>query len=252
MTAPADTTDLWIRRFHRSPRARARLLALPHAGGSASYYFPFSRDLAPDVEVLAAQYPGRQDRREEPFVETVADLADLLVDAVEPWADVPLALFGHSLGASVAFEVAVRLRECGAAPLCLIASGRRAPTAVRDERVHERDDAGLLAEIRSLDGTEGPLLSDPEMVALVLPAIRSDYRAAETYRFTPGTRPLDCPIHVLIGDRDPKVTRAEADRWAEHTTAACTVEEFPGGHFYLADHQPAVAARIAAHVTRAL
>ncbi|WP_189213986.1 thioesterase II family protein [Actinokineospora fastidiosa] len=252
MTAPADTTELWIRRFHRSPRARARLLALPHAGGGASYYFPLSRDLAPDIEVLAVQYPGRQDRRDEPCVETVEDLADLLVDIVEPWADLPLALFGHSMGASVAFEVAVRLRECGVIPACLVASGRRAPSAPRDERVHQRDDAGLLDEIRTLDGTQGPLLSDPEIVAMVLPAIRSDYRAAETYRFTPGTPRLDCPIHVLIGDSDPKVSRPEADRWAEHTTAACTVEEFPGGHFYLADHQAAVNARIAALITRAL
>ena len=256
MAAPADTTDLWVRRFHRSPSAKARLLVLPHAGGAASYYFPMSRDLGPDVEVLAVQYPGRQDRRTEPCVETIDDLADLLCDllcdADEPWTDEPLALFGHSMGASVAYELALRLRETGVRPACLIASGRRAPNALRDERVHERDDDGLLAEIRSLDGTQGPLLSDPEIVAMVLPAIRADYKAAELYRPTPGTKPLDIPIHVLIGDSDPKVTRAEADRWAEHTTAQCTVEEFPGGHFYLADHQPAVAARVAAHVIRAL
>ncbi|GAA4445558.1 alpha/beta fold hydrolase [Actinokineospora soli] len=251
MAAPADTTDLWVRRFHRSPSARARLLVLPHAGGAASYYFPMSRDLAPDVEVLAVQYPGRQDRRTEPCVETVADLADVLSDVVEPWTDAPLALFGHSMGASVAYELALRLREIGVRPACLVVSGRRAPNAFRDERVHERDDEGFLDEIRSLDGTQGPLLSDPEILAMVLPAIRADYRAAELYRPTPGTKPLDIPIHVLLGSDDPKVTRPEADRWSEHTTADCTVEEFPGGHFYLAD-QPAVAARVGAHVIRAL
>lgn len=252
MTASANPTDLWFRRFHKSPSAKARLLVLPHAGGAASYYFPMSRALAPDVEVVAVQYPGRQDRRAEPCVETVAGLADELADLVEPWVDAPLALFGHSMGASVAFELAVRLRETGVRPACLIASGRRAPSAHRDERVHERDDAGLLDEIRQLDGTQGPLLSDPEMLAMVLPAIRADYRAAETYRFTEGTKPLDVPLHVLIGDADPKVDRAEAERWAEHTTAECTVEVFPGGHFYLADHQAAVSARVAAHLTRAL
>ncbi|MGX7824485.1 thioesterase II family protein [Actinokineospora sp. 24-640] len=251
MAAPANTTDRWIRRFHPAPGAKARLLVLPHAGGAASYYFPLSRELAPDIEVLSVQYPGRQDRRDEPFVESVADFADVLADIVEPYTDSPLALFGHSMGASVAFELALRLRECGVPPTCLVASGRRAPVAHRDERVHERDDAGLLAEIRSLDGTQGPLLNDPEILAMVLPAIRADYRVAETYRHTPGT-PLACPIAVLIGEDDPKVTRAEAERWAEHTTGPCAVEAFPGGHFYLADRQPAVAARVAAHVTRAL
>jgi pyochelin biosynthetic protein PchC len=255
MSAPADTTDLWIRRFHRSPSAKARLMVLPHAGGAASYYFPMSRDLAPDVEVLSVQYPGRQDRRAEPFVETVADLADaiadLITDSADP-GDPPLAIFGHSMGASVGFEVAVRLRAAGIRPACLIASGRRAPSAFRDERNHERDDAGLLEEIRALDGTQGGLLTDPDIIAMVLPAIRADYRAAELYRVTPGTAPLDIPIHVLIGASDPKVTRAEADLWADHTTAACSVEEFPGGHFYLAEQQTAVAKRVADLVTRSL
>lgn len=251
MAAPADTTDLWVRRFHHAPQAPARLLCLPHAGGSASYYFPMSRALTPRVEVLAVQYPGRQDRRDEPCVDSVEDLAELLVEVVEPWADRPLALFGHSMGASVAFELARRLREYSVVPAALFASGRRAPTTHRDERVHERDDEGLLAEVRGLDGTQGAVLQDEELVRLVLPALRSDYRAAETYRYTPGPL-LDTPIHVLIGDDDPKVTLEEARRWAEVTTAGCGVEVFPGGHFYLADHLPAVVARVEAGLAGAL
>lgn len=123
----AAIDDLWVRRYHPAPEARHRLFCLPYAGGSASYFLPVARALSPHVDVLAVQYPGRQDRRHEPCVESVEELADLLVDIVKPWADRPLSLFGHSMGASVAFELALRLEALGIVPHSLFASGRRAP-----------------------------------------------------------------------------------------------------------------------------
>ncbi|XVS67787.1 thioesterase II family protein [Actinosynnema sp. CA-299493] len=246
MLSVPDPTDPWVRRFHPSPRARHRLLCLPHAGGSASFYFPVSRALTPDVEVLAVQYPGRQDRRHEPCVDSVHELADLLVDVVLKWADRPLSLFGHSMGASVAFELALRLEERGVEPAGLFASGRRAPGAHRDERVHERDDEGLIAEIKRLDGTESRLLDDDEVLRMVLPAVRADYRAAELYRYRPGPK-LRTPVFALVGDADPKVDLSEARRWAEHTDGPFELEVFSGGHFYLNHHAPAVIGRIARH-----
>lgn len=93
--------DLWVRRYHPAPDAPTRLLCLPHAGGSASYYFPASRTLSPRIEVLAVQYPGRQDRRTEPCVESIDELADKVVDTVKGWTDRPLAVFGHSMGATL-------------------------------------------------------------------------------------------------------------------------------------------------------
>ncbi|WP_424189081.1 thioesterase II family protein [Actinokineospora sp. G85] len=246
-----NTTDLWVRRFHPSPDAAARLLCLPHAGGSASYFFPVSRSLAPGVEVLAVQYPGRQDRRHEPCLDSVAAIADALVDVVTPYTDKPLTLFGHSMGASIAYELAVRLEKRGTTPAGVFVSGRRAPNAFRDERVHERDDAGLLAEIKRLNGTESQLLDDDEVLRMVLPAIRADYKAAETYRPTPGDS-ITAPVHALIGDSDPKATVDEASRWAEHTTGPFKLEVFPGGHFYLNQVVPQVLDRISAHIDSTL
>ncbi|MGQ0838201.1 thioesterase II family protein [Actinokineospora sp.] len=245
----ADATDLWVRRFHPAPDAPNRLLCLPHAGGSASYYFPVSRTMSPHVEVLAVQYPGRQDRRTERCVESVGELADLLADIVEPWADRPLTLFGHSMGASVAFELALRLEERGIVAHGLFASGRRAPSTHRDERVHERDDNGLLAEIKRLNGTESQLLDDDEVLRMVLPAIRADYKAAETYRYEPGPK-LATPIYALVGDDDPKATVEEVRQWGEHTTGPFELEVFPGGHFFLNAHVPAVIDRIFAHLRK--
>ncbi|GLZ36457.1 alpha/beta fold hydrolase [Actinokineospora sp. NBRC 105648] len=240
-------TDLWVRRFHPAPDAPARLLCLPHAGGSASYFFPVSRAMAPRVEVLAVQYPGRQDRRGEPCVETVGELADKIADVVAPFLDKPLTLFGHSMGASVAFELGLRLQERTSVVNGVFVSGRRAPSALRDERVHEQDDDGLIAEIKRLNGTESQLLDDDEILRMVLPSIRSDYKAAETYRHVGGTR-LRVPVIALLGDTDPKATTEETRRWAEHTDGEFTLELFPGGHFYLNAHVPAVIDRIRGHI----
>ncbi|WP_299538172.1 thioesterase II family protein [uncultured Streptomyces sp.] len=244
MAATADASDLWVRRFHPAPEAPVRLLCLPHAGGSASYFFPVSKRLAPRVEALSVQYPGRQDRRNEPCLESVDELADRLADVVEPWLDKPLALFGHSMGASVAFELALRLEARGVKPVALFASGRRAPVAARDERVHLRDDDGLIAEIKRLNGTESQVLDDDEILRMVLPSIRADYKAAETYRYRPGPQ-LATPVIALTGDSDPKATTDEVRRWAEHTDGAFDMVVYPGGHFYLNAHAPAVIDEIA-------
>ena len=145
--------DRWVRRFHRCPAGAPRLFCFPHAGGSAAYYFPFSRELAPGVDVLAVQYPGRQDRRHEPLIDSIPELADRVAEILAGLAASPFAFFGHSMGAIVAFEVALRLRDySGVSPTRLFVSGRRAPSTKRPRSAY--DDASLIAEMRRLGGTD--------------------------------------------------------------------------------------------------
>ncbi|WP_447002596.1 thioesterase II family protein [Saccharothrix isguenensis] len=231
---PADASQPWVRNFHPAPLAGIRLVCLPHAGGSAPFYLPVARALTPGVEVLAVQYPGRQDRRAEPCVDDLGVLADLVAEHLRPWLDRPFALFGHSMGATLGFEVARRLGGFGLVPRVLFASGRRAPSCRRDERVHLADDDGVIAEMRELSGTNPQVLADDELLRMVLPALRADYRAIETYRCPDGPR-LDCPVVALTGDDDPQVTMDEAAAWERHTNRSFTLEVFPGGHFFLAD-----------------
>jgi len=249
MTGTVSLTepDLWVRRYHPAPAAPIRLLCLPHAGGSASYFFSASRQLSPRVEVLAVQYPGRQDRRGEQCVETIDELADKVVEAVRGWTDRPLALFGHSMGATLAFEVALRLQHNGITPTCLFASGRRAPSTHRDETVHLRGDEEIIAEIKTLSGTNTRITEDDEVIRMVLPPIRSDYKAIETYAYRPGPK-LDCPIQAFVGDNDPKATLDEVRAWKNHTSAQFALHVYPGGHFYLDTHATAVLDKISAAV----
>ena len=160
----------WIHRYGDRSPCRARLICFPYAGGSASYYFPLAGELAPDIEVLAVQYPGRHERRLEPCLTDLHELAEHIHGAVLHWLDRPVVLFGHSMGATLAFEVARRLRDRdGFVPARLFVSGRRAPTRLRFDDFHKRDDAGLAAELRRSGGTDPVFLDDEALAALVLP-----------------------------------------------------------------------------------
>ncbi|RZS36533.1 surfactin synthase thioesterase subunit [Herbihabitans rhizosphaerae] len=249
MTGVAIDSNVWIRRFHPKADAAHRLVCFAHAGGSASYFFPVSRTLPAGVDVLALQYPGRQDRRSERCAEDLYDLVDPIAEALRPWFDRPVTFFGHSMGATLAFEVARRLEEDGVTLAGLFASGRRAPSCHRDEHAHRLADNEFIAEIQSLSGTDSQVLDDEEILRMVLPAIRSDYKAAETYRYRPGPK-LRCPITALIGDSDPKATVEEARAWGEHTDGAFELTVFDGGHFYLNNHTSEVLGAITAHAER--
>jgi pyochelin biosynthesis protein PchC len=243
-------SDAWIRRFHPGPDGVPRLVCFPHAGGSASFFYPVSQALGPGVEVLALQYPGRQERRKEEPLREIHALADVLTDVLRPWTDRPFAFFGHSMGAILAYEVALRLGQEDTAPVVLFASGRRAPSTHRVETVHQRDDDGVVRELKKLAGTEAALLADEELLRMILPAIRADYTAIETYAPRPGQR-LSCPVQVLIGDSDPAVTLAEAQQWEDHTTGPLELRSFTGGHFYLTGHQREINALIRDRLTTA-
>jgi surfactin synthase thioesterase subunit len=245
MTVADTESGAWIRRYHPSRVSTARLVCFPYAGGSASYYHPVSERFSPAVDVIALQYPGRQDRRQEACITDMDILADEITEQLVCLSDKPAVFFGHSMGATLAFEVAWRLEQKGShAPRCVIASGRSAPAIIRREKVHQLDDAGVVAEIKLLDGSGSTLLDDEEILRIALPAIRRDYQAIESYSCVPG-RMLNCPITVLTGDSDPRTTIEQADAWRLHTKGHFRIKVFSGGHFYLSHHAAAVNAEIA-------
>ncbi|MFF7352807.1 MULTISPECIES: thioesterase II family protein [Streptomyces] len=233
--------DEWIRRFHHAPDAPARLLCFPHAGGAAAAYHALSAAVAGPLEPSVVQYPGRHDRLTEPFAERIDQVVDAVLDALpaDP-AGRPLALFGHSMGALMAFETARALQARGRTPAALFVSGRGGPSlplVTRWTGVPSDDD--LLAELRLLAGTDDSLLVDPMLLELALPVLRADYAMLSAYSYRPGAR-LRCPVVALTGDADPRVPVAEVPAWQRETEGAFTTHVLPGGHFYLDDHLPYV------------
>ncbi|MFF8867304.1 thioesterase II family protein [Streptomyces sp. NPDC015139] len=238
----------WIRTLRTAPAGAVRLVCLPHAGGTAHAYRPLAEALGPGTQVLAAQYPGRHDRLGEPPLGNLNMMAGHLAAALSTSRDAPLALFGHSFGALLAYEVAARLQATGPAPVHLFVSAAPPPSSPRDAGVHLRDDDGVIAELDRIAGTTVRSAGEEAVLRLLLPAIRADYRAFETYR-DPG-HTLTCPVTVLLGATDPLVTPGRAGAWARHTAGPCALRTLPGGHFYLTE--PGNTARLARTVSAQL
>ncbi|MDI4656775.1 thioesterase II family protein [Xanthobacter autotrophicus] len=216
---------------------RLRLFCLPFAGGNASAYAPWQAAIDPAIEVVPVQLPGHGGRiREAPF-QTMDEMAEGLADAMVRRLDLPYAVFGHSMGALLAFETLRRLRARGASmPAVLFVSARRAPHLPPSRPpLHVLSDAELVGELRALNGTPDVVLGDRELLDLLLPVIRADLKAVETYRFREA-QAFDFPIHAFGGTGD-SIAEEDLRAWSRQSTAGFSLTLYGGDHFYLNDHR---------------
>lgn len=245
----ADAAERWF------PTAvagdvRPQVLCLPHAGAGAGAYRGWAAGLGPELAVLAVQLPGREQRFGEPPLTGAAEIVERLTGPALDLLREPYLLFGHSMGALLAYELAHALSWHGREPAGLVVSGHAAPQLGRlRPAVHDLPDDALVAHLRMLSPAGAAVLDEPELRELLLPVMRADFTVCDTYTH-PARPPLRTPIMVLAGDADPTVPAGSLAPWRELTTGATAVHDFPGGHFYLDDHLDRVLGLVAAGLPR--
>jgi surfactin synthase thioesterase subunit len=233
------TFERWIK---RTPGQRSGATVLfPHAGGAAAAYRALAAALSTDGgDAFVLQYPQRADRLTHPAPDTVEQLAADLFAAAE-WGRVgPLRLFGHCMGAVIAFEFARVAEAHGVDVQQLWVSASQAPSTIATSPRLPTADAEIVANMVDLGGTDPRLLADEDFVELLVRAVRADYLAFNRYACAPDAR-VRADIHVLGGREDHRVSEDMLLSWRSHTDGSFAARLFDGGHFYINDHIDAVA-----------
>ncbi len=226
------------------PQAKKRVFCFTHAGGSASSFVPWAKELAPDIELVAVQLPGRGHRIAEPNLTRAEDLVEELAVDLEPLLDLPYVFFGHSMGSLLAFELARLFRhEAWPMPEKIIVSAFVAPqdlevvSRVNGELIHQLPDRRLIDFVRSLGSKmSSAAFEDPELAALVLPAIRADFELLAEYRCHE-EEPLSVPFFAVAGKHDPLARPALMEPWRVHARDFTFIVR-DTGHFLIEDDSP--------------
>jgi surfactin synthase thioesterase subunit len=213
------------------------LFCVPYAGGSATaIYGRWGRYLARDIEVVPLELAGHGRRMTEAFHESIEEAVGDMLRAIAPAArSCPYAIYGHSMGTVVTYEL---VRAIGAAglpsPAAVFLSGRNPPHRLYPRKsLHLLADGPFLEEIRRIGGTPEQFFEMKELVRAFLPILRSDYRLIERYRFTEPVHEMDADLMFLYSDRDALVTKPDIYEWQRYSQRRFTVAEFTGGHFFI-------------------
>jgi medium-chain acyl-[acyl-carrier-protein] hydrolase len=245
--APAAPASAWVLTPRPNPQATLRLFCFPYAGVGPSVYRPWLTALPAHIEGRVIQLPGREGRWREPALTSLVEIADSVSRAIVPHLQSPFAFYGHSLGALVAFEVTRRLRAAGhALPRHLFLGAHRGPQMPNPHSAigHLADEA-FIAEVRKrYDGIPQAVLDNPELLELMLPCLRADFTAFETYQYR-AEPPLDCAISAFGGDQDGYVRTHEVAGWREQTTGRFRMRVIPGNHFFMQSGRDQVIAAVA-------
>ncbi|MBX6390422.1 MAG: thioesterase [Frankia sp.] len=221
-----------------------RLVCIPHAGAGATSFTRWLALFPSTIAPVRVQLPGREDAAAEPAFRRISDAVDALLPYLAGLTDRPLALYGHSMGAILTFELARALSAAGTPPVHLFVSGRRAPQRPgRRPPIRRMTEEEFLAALGELGGALGPAGRSPEFRRYALQLLRADLELSEDYEYHPAPR-LGCPITVFFGTEDPLVDLPDVEAWREQTSAAFAVRAFPGDHLFHHRNRAAIAASI--------
>jgi medium-chain acyl-[acyl-carrier-protein] hydrolase len=233
----------WLEFTQLNSSASTRLYCLPYAGGSAAIYRQWHGGVLSGLDIRPIQLPARGRRISERPFERLLSLVAELADALN--GDHPFALFGHSMGAIVAFELAREFRRRGhIGPVHLFVSGASAPQLAPNRPPRFRlNRAALIAELRKLGGTPDGVFDNDELLELILPALRADFALMDTYQYQ-AEPPLSCAISAFAGEQDDEAESARVLEWRAQSTRPFRFRELDGDHFFLRSHCDAIRAAV--------
>jgi surfactin synthase thioesterase subunit len=217
-----------------------RLFIFPHAGGSADFYVPFARAFSPSVSCVAVQYPGKRTGKDLSKYTGIGELADKLAEMVKP-EEIPggeVAFFGHSMGALLAFELALRFESAGNPISSLFVSASAAPGLLRRISKLEGSDQQLLTTVAEITGANPEFLKNEQFAATLLPTLRG-LKAVAAYE-RPPEAVVSCPLYALMPENDELATDELVSPWRQRTTGHFEMAVFQGGHFYINENLPAL------------
>ena len=241
----------WIVGGRTSASALCRLFCLPHSG-SGAFQFASWKNLLPEfLDICPIQLPGRENRLREPPFARIQTIIENLASELNPYVDRPYILYGYSLGALIAFELARELRRRKIRPpLALYALARRAPHLPQhDSPVHHLPDDLFLVEVaRRYGGMPAIILQDVELMKLLIPALRADITALENYVYKEED-PLDCPIYAFGGNLDSTAKEKDLEAWRSHTKSGFELKMFDGDHFFIRNNRESIFCSILAQIS---
>ena len=241
----------WFLRPSQRPWARTRLFCFPRAGAGASSFRNWAEDCHPHLEAILIQPPGRETRLAEAPLRSMDSLVAAIADALADFLDRPFAFYGHSLGAKAAFETARELRRRRLpAPAHLYAAACPGPSLPwHHPPLRALPDTELLSELQKLyGGVPREVAADPDLRALLVPALRADLTIVETYRYN-DEEPLAIPVTCFTGSDDHMTPESDVLAWRRHSSAAFRLRTFPGDHFFPAAARKSILELIASDLS---
>jgi medium-chain acyl-[acyl-carrier-protein] hydrolase len=220
-----------------SNQKKVKLFCFPYAGGSAAVYNKWKQYLDKSLELHTVELAGRGRRIYDPLYDSIAEAVEDVYKIIGPQtADLPYAFFGHSMGGIIAYELALKIRELKKPqPVHIFFSGRGAPHVRGTEdkkKIHALNEEEFKKEIIELGGTPREFFEHPELLDVLLPMLRSDFKIAECYEEKSTIMPFDHDITVFIG-KEEDATAEQMHGWREHTSGICTLHYFNGDHFFV-------------------
>jgi surfactin synthase thioesterase subunit len=219
---------------------RVKLFCFPYAGGSAVVYKQWKQLLHPGIDLMPVELAGRGTRtREASYKDLEEAVEDIFRIVKYEMANVPFMLFGHSMGATIAYQLAQKIRHANMPePLHLFFSGQSAPHLRHEDKkiYHVMPDEEFKREVLELGGTPPEFFQHPELMDMFLPLLKNDFRISETIPSSDQINPFDDDITVFLGKED-EMTHAQCDGWKNHTKQLCTIYHFKGGHFFFHDER---------------